>query len=446
VILCCIQVVLGGAFYILISNWLLGQSDSTLSATAAQVSATLQGADLIDDGLLKFQFNDPDEPTDAFLQERKFFIRLINRRTGQIVESSASYEVAVSSQALLPSASYETLRSAGTSMRVYSYPFDEGDYSLQVGVSLEEVNATQAQIMRLTALAVLISIVLGGGTGLFLANRALVPIQAITRTAQQISERDLSKRITRPLVDDELGQLAQTFNTMLDRVEGAFQRQQHFTADAAHELRTPLSIMQTGIDVVLSQARDAAQYRAALEAVQEEAQRLTSLTVGLLTLARADSHTLTLNREVTDLSLLINTVIDQVTAVAEQKQITIQREIVPCLALNMDEGRIIQLALNLIENAVKYTPEGGAVTVIVVQTGDTVSLSVADTGPGIPPEYLPRVFDRFYRTDRSRSRDQGGVGLGLAIAQHIAQLHGGEINVWSQVGVGTRFTVTLPVS
>lgn len=445
-ILCCIQVVLGGAFYILISNWLLGQSDSTLSATAAQVSATLQGADLIDDGLLKFQFNDPDEPTDAFLQERKFFIRLINRRTGQIVESSASYEVAVSSQALLPSASYETLRSAGTSMRVYSYPFDEGDYSLQVGVSLEEVNATQAQIMRLTALAVLISIVLGGGTGLFLANRALVPIQAITRTAQQISERDLSKRITRPLVDDELGQLAQTFNTMLDRVEGAFQRQQHFTADAAHELRTPLSIMQTGIDVVLSQARDAAQYRAALEAVQEEAQRLTSLTVGLLTLARADSHTLTLNREVTDLSLLINTVIDQVTAVAEQKQITIQREIVPCLALNMDEGRIIQLALNLIENAVKYTPEGGAVTVIVVQTGDTVSLSVADTGPGIPPEYLPRVFDRFYRTDRSRSRDQGGVGLGLAIAQHIAQLHGGEINVWSQVGVGTRFTVTLPVS
>lgn len=204
--------------------------------------------------------------------------------------------------------------------------------------------------------------------------------------------------------------------------------------------------MQTGIDVVLSQARDAAQYRAALEAVQEEAQRLTSLTVGLLTLARADSHTLTLNREVTDLSLLINTVIDQVTAVAEQKQITIQREIVPCLALNMDEGRIIQLALNLIENAVKYTPEGGAVTVIVVQTGDTVSLSVADTGPGIPPEYLPRVFDRFYRTDRSRSRDQGGVGLGLAIAQHIAQLHGGEINVWSQVGVGTRFTVTLPVS
>jgi len=446
VILCCIQVVLGGAFYILISNWLLGQSDSTLSATAAQVSATLQGADLIDDGLLKFQFNDPDEPTDAFLQERKFFIRLINRRTGQIVESSASYEVAVSSQALLPSASYETLRSAGTSMRVYSYPFDEGDYSLQVGVSLEEVNATQAQIMRLTALAVLISIVLGGGTGLFLANRALVPIQAITRTAQQISERDLSKRITRPLVDDELGQLAQTFNTMLDRVEGAFQRQQHFTADAAHELRTPLSIMQTGIDVVLSQARDAAQYRAALEAVQEEVQRLTSLTVGLLTLARADSHTLTLNREVTDLSLLINTVIDQVTAVAEQKQITIQREIVPCLALNMDEGRIIQLALNLIENAVKYTPEGGAVTVIVSQTGDTVSLSVADTGPGIPPEYLPRIFDRFYRTDRSRSRDQGGVGLGLAIAQHIAQLHGGEINVWSQVGVGTRFTVTLPVS
>jgi heavy metal sensor kinase len=279
-----------------------------------------------------------------------------------------------------------------------------------------------------------------------LANRALIPIQAITRTAQQISERDLSQRITRNLSDDELGQLARTFNTMLDRVEGAFQRQQRFTADAAHELRTPLSIMQTGIDVMLSQERSTTEYRATLETIREEVQRLTTLTVNLLTLARADAHTLMLNRHSMDLSILVHTVLDQIAPLAEQKNVTIQRSIVPQLSLSADEDRLIQMTLNLIGNAVKYTPEGGSVTVTVSREGSKAQLVITDTGAGISPEHLPHIFDRFYRMDRSRKRDQGGFGLGLAIARQIAQLHGGEITVSSQVGVGSQFMVILPTS
>lgn len=448
VILCGIQLVLGVAFYVLTSNWLMGQLDNTLVATATQVATTLQDADFIDDGRVYAQFSDPDDPANAFLQERLFFIRAIDQRQGNILEASADYDVVISPLARAASPVYETLAlpDGTTLMRVYTLPLEEYPLALQVGVSLDEVSATQTQLMRMIAVALLLTLILGIGSGLFLAGRALITIQAITRTAQQISERDLTRRFTLNLFDDELGQLARTFNTMLDRIESAFQRQQRFTADAAHELRTPLSIMQIGIDVVLAQERSPAQYRAALEIIHEEVQRLTSLTVGLLTLARADSHTLTLNPSPIDLSLLVNTVLDQVATVAEQKNINLQRHITPQIWLDADEDRIIQLVLNLVENAVKYTPERGTVTVTLAQTATSARFIVSDTGPGIPPQYLPHIFDRFYRLDGARSRSEGGFGLGLAIAQQIVQLHGGEITVSSQVGVGTQFSVTLPVS
>lgn len=447
-ILCCIQLVLGVAFYLLTSNWLLGQLDGTLANTATQVAVTLQDADFIDDGRVNVQFRDPDDPANAFLQEQRFFIRVINQRQAQILETSMTYSVEISPQARTATPGYETLllRDINILMRVYTLPLEENPLALQVGVSLDEVNATQTQIVRMIAIAMLITIMLGTGSGLFLADRALIPIQAITRTARQITERDLTQRITLNLIDDELGQLARTFNTMLDRIELAFQHQQRFTADAAHELRTPLSIIRTGIDVVLSQERSPTQYRATLESIQEEVERLTSLTIGLLTLARADSQTLTLNRRSIDLSLLVNTVLDQVRHVAEQKGLTIQREITPHLWLQADEDRLIQLALNLIENAVKYTPEGGLITATLLHIGSMAHLTIADTGSGIPPEYLTQIFDRFYRIDRSRNRDQGGFGLGLAIVQQIVQLHGGDITVSSQIGIGTQFTVTLPTS
>ena len=233
---------------------------------------------------------------------------------------------------------------------------------------------------------------------------------------------------------------------MLDRIQSAFQRQQRFTADAAHELRTPLSIMQTGLDVTLSQPRTAEQYRSALVNVQEEVERLTHLTTHLLMLARTNSHALPMTYQRLNLSLLLNTVADSITAAAEKKDIRLERAIPAGVEINGDEDQLIQVAINLLENAVKYTPENGCISVTLQRRGETVRFTIADNGVGIPADDLPHIFEPFYRADRSRSRSAGGVGLGLAIAQEIVRLHGGSITATSQPGQGTQLTVTLPTS
>ncbi len=437
-LLCLIQLVLSAAFYTFTSDWLLNQVDQSLMTTAAQVAAALDDGEPME--AEDFQFGAGSE---AFLRERRFFIRVIDRGTGNILDTSDSGDVRVTAQARNGSAGFETVDSL---IRVYTLPLRNSQLALQVGQSLDEVQQTQAQILRLLALMLLATALLALASGWFLAHRALIPVNAITHTARDIGEKDLSRRIVMALPDDELGLLAQTFNGMLDRIEGAFGRQRQFTADAAHELRTPLSIMQTGLEVVLAQERSAKDYRVTLENMHEEVLRLGQLTTHLLLLARADAHTLGIEPRRVDMSLLLNTVADQVAVTGEQRDITIRRDLPPHISLTADEDRLIQLALNLLENAVKYTPAGGSITVKLAESNGHVCFSVADTGVGIAPQHLPHIFDRFYRIDGARSREVGGFGLGLAIAQHIVHLHRGDIKVDSQMGVGTQFTVTLPTS
>ncbi len=445
-----IQFILGIVFYSVTSNWLLNQVDQSLMTTASQVAATLHENDVMEGDNLNFQFNDGNEATDTFLRERQFFIRLINTRTGGILDESANYDITVTQQALASGTGFETLQITSAPerlIRVYTLIVnDKESLALQIGQSLDEVTRTQAEMGRLLGLMFITTAFLALVTGWFLADRALIPVGAITQTAQNISEQDLDRRIIINLPNDELGRLAQTFNKMLDRIEEAFRRQRQFTADAAHELRTPLAIMQTGVEVILAQERSPMQYRATLETVQEEVQRLTTLTGNLLMLARADARTLPLDRHRMDLSLLLNTVADQMTLAADQKHISIQRDIPPDININADEDRLIQVALNLLENAVKYTPYGGSMTIKLSHSPHQVCFSIIDTGTGIAPEHLSRIFDRFYRADRARTRHQGGVGLGLAIAQQIVQLHDGNIKVVSQLDIGSEFTVTLPTS
>lgn len=434
-------------FYGLTSSWLLDQVDHGLTTTATQVAAALD-----DDEPLEaddFDLAQGSEVTSTVLRERQFFIRIIDVTNGDIRGESARYDVPVSPQARAGSPMFETLTAPDgeTPFRVYTLPFENSAlFALQVGQSLGEVLQTQAQMLRLLGFGLLTIGLLAVGSGWFLANRALRPVHAMTQTAQTIGEQDLSRRIEIPLPDDELGLLARTFNTMLDRIEAAFRQQRQFTADAAHELRTPLSVMQTGIDVVLSQLRSVSEYQMMLETVRDEVIRLSALTTHLLMLARADDRTLRFEPHPTDLSLLLRTVAEQLSTAAEAKQISLHCDIPPNIVILADEGRLIQLALNLLENAVKYTPDGGRITVSLNQMEGQVRFSVADTGVGIAPDHLPHVFERFYRVDRARNRRQGGFGLGLAIAQQIARLHGGQITVVSRPGMGSEFTVTLPTS
>jgi len=256
----------------------------------------------------------------------------------------------------------------------------------------------------------------------------------------------LSGRIDLTGPDDEVGRLARTFDTMLARLEEAFTQQRQFAADASHELRTPLTAIIGQIDVALGWPESVDYYRTTLATIREQAQRLTRLASDLLFLARTDAQPLPQAAEPIDLASLLPAVAMQMQPVAAERQQTIT--VIPSSTgvVYGNEDYVIRLLLNMLDNAIRYTPVGGQVTLSSRRTNANIEISVRDTGPGIAPEHLPRVFDRFYRVDRGRSRVQGGSGLGLAIAQSIAHVHGGQITIESVVGHGSTFIVRLPAS
>jgi heavy metal sensor kinase len=318
--------------------------------------------------------------------------------------------------------------------------------AVQVARAQPEVAAALRQLLLLMALAIPATLVLAGVGGLFLAGRALGPIDRLTRAAAAIGADDLARRLEPPPQLDEVGRLALTFNGMLDRLERAFRRQRQFTADAAHELRTPLAMLASQVDVLLERPRQADEYRRALASMREDMSRLNVLVSELLTLARADAGQQALGREWLALDTLVEDVLTAMAPLAESRGVRLAHANGKEAAVEGDQTRLTQLLINLLDNAVKYTPAGGAVTVAVRSEAPWAVVEVADTGVGIAPEHLGRLFERFYRADPARARADGGAGLGLAISQWIVQAHGGEIAVASQPGRGTVVTVRLPLA
>jgi heavy metal sensor kinase len=285
-----------------------------------------------------------------------------------------------------------------------------------------------------------LAIVLASLGGWWLSRRALAPIDSITRAAADIyGGGDLERRLGLELPDDEVGRLARTFDAMLARLDAAFQHQRQFTADASHELRTPLTAVRGQIEVALERPRDAAEYQRVLAAVNEQVERMTRLVGGLLVLARSDAGAQRLQRERIDLGDLVTSVAEQVRPLGERKGVDVLVQGNGTLVAEGDEDLLLQLMLNLADNAVKYTA-AGAVTLGWRDHGRP-ELFVRDTGPGITIEHRDHVFERFYRVDAARS--EGGAGLGLAISRWIAEAHGGTLTLESSDG-GSTFTVTLP--
>ncbi len=319
-------------------------------------------------------------------------------------------------------------------------------FFVQEGISLEGLHASLRRLR--TTLFFLLPSMLGLSvvSGWLMARRVLQPIKAITREAHTIEAQDLSRRLPIANPQDEIGQLAGVLNSLLSRLERAFAQMRQFTADAAHELRTPLAVLRCGIEVVAGKARSPAEYQEALETYIEEVSHLSRIVDNLFTLARADTGQQEFEWETVNLSGLLQEVYEQADLVAEARGLSISLHTDGEVSVQGDRLRLKQLLLNLLDNAVKCTPTGGRVHLAVNREESWARVTVEDTGIGIPAEALPYIFDRFYRVDKARSLDNTGGGLGLSICQWIVQAHGGRITVQSRVGYGSTFIVSLPVS
>lgn len=277
----------------------------------------------------------------------------------------------------------------------------------------------------------------------FWAGRALLPIKRINASVQKISADRLDDRLTVENPDDEIGELTITLNKAVDRVAKSVEAMKSFTSNAAHELRTPVAVMKAGAEVALRNSRTALEYRAVVESTLVETKRLEGIVDQLLTLSRLESSEHALSVDEVPIAALAKDVVERLAFVAEPKSIAIRAAAIPEGVLEGDEIAISQLLYNLTENATKYGGDGCSITVSGFERGGGIVVVVADTGVGIAPEEMPKIFDRFYRADKSRSEARG-AGLGLAICKAIVSAHHGTMDVESQVGIGTRFEVFLP--
>jgi heavy metal sensor kinase len=295
-----------------------------------------------------------------------------------------------------------------------------------------------------------IALLLAAGGGYFLARKSLAPVAAMASQASSMGAANLRARLAISNQRDELGQLALSFNQLLDRLEDSFERQRRFVADASHELRTPVAILRGETEVTLSRPdRSPKEYREALSVLHDESQRLAHIIEDLFTLTRADAGQYPLSPRDFYLDELASDVLRHARSLALAKHITLSSSIEPELALHADEGLIRRLLLNLLDNAIKYTPEGGTVNLECRHHGAQYVISVTDTGPGIPADLQNRIFERFFRADKARSRsesDGGGAGLGLSIARWIAEAHHGRLELTRSDSSGSTFTATLPAA
>lgn len=309
---------------------------------------------------------------------------------------------------------------------------------------LETVDHELEQVRTILLTAVPAALLLSAGLAYWLARKALAPVDKIRRSTDAITADRLDQRLTVPNPHDELGLLAQTINAMIGRLERSFAEIRRFTADASHELRTPLTILRTEVEVALNKSLTVADHQHHLGNVLEELVRMSRLTDQLLTLSRRDAGVEQLDTAPLDLQSLAAGVVEAMQPLAEAKGVLLRIEGAGPVQVAGDEGRLRQVFINLLDNALKYTSGGGKVTVRFGQQDCSSVVVVEDTGIGISAEHLPRIFDRFYRVDKARSRLEGGTGLGLSIAQSIVAAHGGIIEITSTAGRGTVCTVRLP--
>jgi len=324
-------------------------------------------------------------------------------------------------------------------------PIDGREYIVEIAEPIDDYRDMLKHFEGLMALAIPLLLALAAGGGYWLSRRALAPVDELTTAAKSIHARNLSQRLRVSEAQDELSRLAETLNAMLDRIEAAMRRITQFTADASHELRTPIALMRTRAEISLRHPRTAEESRRTIELMHDELLRASGLIEHLMMMARADASTIEATLADCDLVALCRDACAQIEVAADARQ----TQLLACLPneriiVHADARLMRQLLIILLDNAVKYTPNGGTVQLSLSRTERGVEVSVLDTGVGVDEEDLSHIFERFYRADKARSREMGGAGLGLSIARWIAEQHGCQLTAESTPGEGSIFHLFFP--
>ncbi|MCC0178830.1 HAMP domain-containing protein [Waterburya agarophytonicola K14] len=448
----CTLIIFSSYLYLKLQSGLLRQVDTTLEVTTSEIVANLS----VDRNSPHFKNTKPFQLHEQQLANSGFVGRIVDDN-GKVVDSFGDRRIVNS---FVPQQKgYQNLKLQTVVWRVYSIPLllNNQDFAvaelnkssasseqlwLQIAQSLNPITQTLKHLLLLMLFGFPVVLLLAGFGGLFLADRALNPIAGIIRTAEAIDCDDLSYRINYQGKTDEVGRLAMTLDRMLDRIELAFEHERRFIADASHELRTPLAVIKGQIGVALSLQRTPGEYKATLQDLESHTDRLIRLTNGLLFLARLEQKQS--NFVEVNLTDLLEVLIEQIQFLAEERHIDLKVKIIPNLLIWGDCDLLTSLFLNLLDNAVKYTPVDGQIQFETKLDYQKISISISNTGRGIAEQDLAHIFDRFYRLDRDRHTQ--GSGLGLAIAALIVRCHRGQISATSQIDKLTTFEVDLPIS
>jgi heavy metal sensor kinase len=319
-------------------------------------------------------------------------------------------------------------------------------YLVETGAPLDDVRAGLRHWLLFLAAALPVAASLALGGGYVLIKRALTPVDRIAASAERISSHNLSERLPAAPTGDELERLSVALNHMIERLDTAFQYSRRFVADASHELRTPLTVLRGELESLVQEPRLSPELREQLGSVLEEAERLGHIVEGLFAISRLDAGEAQAEWVAFDLAQLATSTADQMSLLAEDKDIRVTCNAVQAVWVEGDRARLKQVVVNLLDNAIKYTLREGTVVLTVNATDSKAMLEVVDNGIGIPPEALPHVFDRFFRVDKARSRAEGGAGLGLSIVKSICAAHHGRVEASSTFGQGSLFRVELPLA
>jgi heavy metal sensor kinase len=345
----------------------------------------------------------------------------------------------------------ETLSSGSLFIAAQPYKGDSDDtagsrYVVEVGVSTARSDETVRQVLLMLAIGLPVAVCVAVTGGFILVRRALKPVDNLSQKAAAITQHNLSERLPVVRSGDELERLSLSLNLMISRLEDAINSSKQFVADASHELRTPLAVLRGELENLAQDAQLKPATRETLGSSLEEVDRLAEIVEGLLALSRLDTGEAQAEWVRFDLAELVATTADQMSLLAEDKSISVACESSARVMIEGDRARLKQVVVNLLDNAIKYTPNGGRIKLEITQEDGNAVLDVADDGIGIPPEALPHVFKRFFRVDGSRSRDQGGAGLGLSIVKSICDAHGARVEVSSTPGQGSRFRIRQPLA